>query len=249
MIYEADPDLHGPAWSPDGDLILFPEGEGFSVMRPDGSGAGPLVDLEGINYSPDWQPINKDPASPSLRTGSDAGGSSSTIPSDVANPEQQQAPETSPPDSTSAASVSRPSASPGEQVTVSGSGFAPNVDLGITLRSDPVRLGVTRSDASGAYEATVSIPPETESGDHRIVIRGPSPTGKTHESSVAIAVDPAERAGTSTGPWAVAVALLAGSLVLTAGVVQRRRNERITSDRSRQASGRRPRRAARRGTP
>lgn len=53
-------------------------------------------------------------------------------------------------------------------MTLSGTGFAPG-PVNLTLFSSPVDLGAPNADASGAFTATVQIPPGTAPGNHHIV--------------------------------------------------------------------------------
>ena len=70
----------------------------------------------------------------------------------------------------------------GDQTTVSGSGFAPGAEISLTLCSTPVQIGVVVADASGAFSANVTIPPDTSSGEHTLVGTGLDPTGRAHAS-------------------------------------------------------------------
>ena len=58
---------------------------------------------------------------------------------------------------------------PGGTLTVSGSNFTPNVTVTITLHSDPVVLGTTTSNGSGAYFLVMTIPSDTVPGTHTII--------------------------------------------------------------------------------
>jgi hypothetical protein len=60
----------------------------------------------------------------------------------------------------------------GDTITVSGSGFAPDSDVTVSLRSDPVTLGVAHTDAAGNFTATFAIPAGTAAGDHLLVFVG-----------------------------------------------------------------------------
>ncbi|WP_127818430.1 metallophosphoesterase [Microbacterium sp. CPCC 204701] len=57
---------------------------------------------------------------------------------------------------------------PGGEIVVRGSGFTPEHEYAIELRSTPLSLGTARSDASGAFELRATIPAATEPGAHTI---------------------------------------------------------------------------------
>ena len=127
------------------------------------------------------------------------------------------------PDTESQAQVSDATVTPGEQVTVTGGGFAPSRELRVDMDSDPVFLGTTRSDAGGRFTATVTIPSNASPGVHRIVVSGPGTGGGTHRSIatvnvvVTVARPLARTGGTSGGVLRLAVAFtLAGVALLFA---------------------------------
>lgn len=83
---------------------------------------------------------------------------------------------------TSTATVSPSSVRPGQQVVVTGGGFAPNTSLVVDLFSSPVRLGTTTSDAAGNYSVRVTIPADAAPGPHEIVVSGRGANGQPHKS-------------------------------------------------------------------
>ena len=70
----------------------------------------------------------------------------------------------------------------GDAVTISGDGFGPDQELGITLFSEPRGLGSATSDARGAFETTVAVPLDIPSGHHTLVVTGIGPDGARHAS-------------------------------------------------------------------
>lgn len=64
----------------------------------------------------------------------------------------------------------------GQEVMVTGSGFAPNTAVVITIYSDPYVLDTVTSDADGNISAAVMIPSDY-TGTHTIVAQGYSATG------------------------------------------------------------------------
>lgn len=75
----------------------------------------------------------------------------------------------------------------GETYTVTGDGFAPGAEVTLQLFSDPVPLGTTTTDTTGAFSSTVTIPPTTP-GDHTVVASGAGPTGIPHEARAPVTV-------------------------------------------------------------
>ena len=72
------------------------------------------------------------------------------------------------------ATISQPTseASPGYagmEVSVTGTGFRPNAAVTITYTSDPILLATVTTDATGAFSATITIPPSI-GGNHTITV-------------------------------------------------------------------------------
>ena len=86
------------------------------------------------------------------------------------------------------AEVSNPQPQQGQTVQVTGGKevpFAPDQELTVELRSDPVVLGSTRSEANGSYIAEVTIPEDAPPGEHEIVVSGAAFDGIGRVESVA----------------------------------------------------------------
>ncbi len=77
---------------------------------------------------------------------------------------------------------------PGEAVSVAGSGFAPGSDVRITIESEPRLLATVTAGGSGAVSTTVTIPADMPPGDHTLKATGPSPLGGTVVLSRSISV-------------------------------------------------------------
>lgn len=102
-------------------------------------------------------------------------------------------PEPAPSQTTSTATLSVESVAPGGSVTIAGDGFEPDEELIVELRSDPVQLGTTTADGSGAASATVTIPADTAPGTHTLAL-----VGAGHEVTATLLVLGAEGAGEVT---------------------------------------------------
>lgn len=114
--------------------------------------------------------------------------------------------------STSTAQVSPATVGPGQTVSIRGGSFAPNQTLQMLLStSPPASLGTTRSDATGSYSATATIPATTPVGTYRLTVSGPGAQGGAHESAATVTVGLAQT-GMMTG-----VLALVGALALASG--------------------------------
>lgn len=126
---------------------------------------------------------------------------------------------------------------PGASVTITGTGYAPNVpELALELHSDPVALGTVATDAQGGFTTTVTIPETVPVGAHQVVVLhdGQQVTASPVEVVAAAAADAAseqtaapaaERVPPHTGLAILAVLAIAGagSLVWHLATGRRRR--------------------------
>jgi hypothetical protein len=93
---------------------------------------------------------------------------------------------------------------PGQTITVSGAGFAPETaGFGVTLHSDPVSLGTVTTDASGAFTLRAVIPAAVDAGAHTVIVTINGVEVATLAVTV-FAADPAAAAAT-TAEGALAV--------------------------------------------
>jgi hypothetical protein len=127
--------------------------------------------------------------------------------------------------------------SPGASVTLTGTGYAPNVpELQLELHSDPVSLGTVATDAQGGFTTTVTIPETVPVGEHQVVVLHDgqqvtaSPVQVVEASATgadadAAAAPAAERVPPHTGLAILAVLAVAGagSLVWHVATGRRRR--------------------------
>jgi hypothetical protein len=61
---------------------------------------------------------------------------------------------------------------PGDQVEVSGSGFASSSEVVLTIESDPVVLATVTANSEGSFSTTVTIPSNVRAGQHTIFATG-----------------------------------------------------------------------------
>ena len=143
----------------------------------------------------------------------------------------QQCPTTAPyPPVTGTLTVSETVVEPGDTITVSGSGYAPNSSVTVTMEREgggtPTPLGTFTTNSSGSFSGDVEIPETTAVG--RYVMRASGSDGQcigvarvlsagftVRAAAAAAAVGP--RTGTDVLPWlilAVAVIAVGGALVL-----------------------------------
>ena len=95
----------------------------------------------------------------------------------------------------------------GDQVTVSGKGFAAGETVRLELRSTPVLIGTATAGANGAFTVSVRIPANAEGGAHTVVA-----IGGTSAITVSAAL-------TVTALPTTAVSVAAGVLASTGGVL------------------------------
>jgi len=77
--------------------------------------------------------------------------------------------------STPAVTVDPSTVEAGKTITVNGTGFAPESEVTLTLHSDPVEVGTATTDADGAFTAEVTVPADTEAGEHTVVAESGTP--------------------------------------------------------------------------
>ena len=125
----------------------------------------------------------------------------------------------------------------GNAVVVSGTGFAPGIELALELRSTPVALGKVTTGADGSFSAVVSIPRDTPAGTHTVAAVRPDGSAATAELTVTAAGSGASGSaggtaangvlaitGAEVGPYALIAALL---LFVGLGLVAARRRARV----------------------
>jgi hypothetical protein len=122
-------------------------------------------------------------------------------------------------------------ATPGEQITVLGTGFLPFSTATIVTYSSPVVLASVTTDGSGDFSKTVTVPTTLEAGSHNLVAYGVDSSGSVHSIRLAFSVTAsAASSGTASGSSAataslpstgidVGPALITGTSLLAAGVV------------------------------
>jgi hypothetical protein len=131
-----------------------------------------------------------------------------------------------------------PGSNPGDQLTISGSGFAAGSPIQIGIYSTPIALGTATADATGNFTAMIVLPAGLV-GNHTIVATGITPTGsplfvtsKITITAVAIpaavqAADPAPGlaftgVASTTSTWFAGLLLLGAGVVLLVFAVRRR---------------------------
>lgn len=73
--------------------------------------------------------------------------------------------------------VTSRSAHPGDEVTISGSGFTPRAPITISFDATTVAKGTTFADDKGRFTATVVVPADASSGSHHIKADGAARSG------------------------------------------------------------------------
>ncbi|MEA2422385.1 MAG: hypothetical protein QOF55_1484 [Thermoleophilaceae bacterium] len=77
---------------------------------------------------------------------------------------------------------------PCTRLHLSGDGFGPNVDLRAILHSDPVDLGLVRTDGAGSLDAELPVPAGVEPGLHAVILEGTGPGGKRQYGTALVRV-------------------------------------------------------------
>jgi CshA-type fibril repeat protein len=91
-------------------------------------------------------------------------------------------------------------ASPGQDITVIGTGFAPFSTASVIIYSTPTNLGSTTTDASGSFSLPVTVPGNLAVGAHTFLASGVDATGSARMMALPITVAPTEAGGTGGGP-------------------------------------------------
>jgi hypothetical protein len=83
--------------------------------------------------------------------------------------------------------VSDGTVAPGQPVTATATGFAPDSGVDFTLFSDPVSLGTATADADGVATLTFTMP-DVAPGEHQLVASGVGPDGAPLQVATTITV-------------------------------------------------------------
>jgi CshA-type fibril repeat protein len=88
-------------------------------------------------------------------------------------------------------------ATPGQQITVLGTGFAPYSTATVILYSTPIDLGNVTTDGAGSFSVPVTVPADLANGKHTFLATGINPSGGTRQMALPVTV--ARTDGGSTG--------------------------------------------------
>jgi hypothetical protein len=112
-----------------------------------------------------------------------------------------------------AMSVTAHSVRHGDEVTLSGTGFAPHAHIVVSFHSSPVVVGSTTADDAGGFSVTVTVPATATSGEHHFEAQGPGPDGEAQTMSAPVRV--AGPSGHSS--WVVPVVMILLTVLIIAG--------------------------------
>lgn len=123
---------------------------------------------------------------------------------------------------------------PDQEVEVATSGFRPDSEVEIWLHSEPMLLARAAADGRGALRTAVRIPPHVPAGDHRLVVTGRSPEGKTVSVAMAVrvhgdATTAHVSAFSESSPSTMIVVTVVVTLALCGGVLTARRRLTVRS--------------------
>ncbi|MCU1616003.1 MAG: fibronectin type protein [Frankiales bacterium] len=151
-------------------------------------------------------------------------GASASVPGTVTSPDvPAQVPSTDQALTTDKGVIS--SATPGQKITVKGSGYLPYSTVTVIIYSTPTVLGSVVTDAAGNFTLAVTVPADLAPGDHHLVSSGVASDGTQRfmrmDITLASASNQLAWTGFSALPWVGAgVGLVA---VGTAGLILARR--------------------------
>ncbi|MFM8528227.1 MAG: hypothetical protein ACKOD2_00850, partial [Ilumatobacteraceae bacterium] len=95
--------------------------------------------------------------------------------------------------------------------------------------STPVKLGALKTDESGGASMVFPVPLSLESGNHRLVLRGPNSNGSDLVLSMGLALG-AYESGTSVRAWVIALPIAAAVIVAVVIPTTLRRRRKIRLD-------------------
>ncbi|MCY1145683.1 fibronectin type III domain-containing protein [Actinoplanes sp. Pm04-4] len=88
----------------------------------------------------------------------------------------------------------------GGTITITGNGFEPNSTVVLSLFSNPVDLGTTVADGTGAISVTVTLPSGTPTGSHTLLATGLDENGDVVHLAKSVAVAPVVTTPPVTNP-------------------------------------------------
>ncbi|MFI5896378.1 fibronectin type III domain-containing protein [Actinoplanes sp. NPDC051513] len=106
---------------------------------------------------------------------------------------------------------------PGQGITLVGSGYAAYSTVTLTVYSTPTVLGQTRTDENGTFRQAVTVPGDLDSGRHSFTATGVDPGGKPRTMRMDVTVRPATSKLPVTGT-AVMWLIVTGLGITMAGV-------------------------------
>jgi LPXTG-motif cell wall-anchored protein len=107
----------------------------------------------------------------------------------------------------------------GDQISISGAGFAPGAEVTVTIESDPVVLGTATADGSGTFSGSFEIPDGFDLGSHTVKATGEGATGGTNILSQGVSVTDENGNLPRTGSNSMTLTYLGISLLAFGAVV------------------------------
>jgi hypothetical protein len=111
-------------------------------------------------------------------------------------------------------SVTIQSVRAGGSTGVNGACFARNVDITLTLFSDPVVLGTVRTDGIGSFSKVITIPSNTPVGNHTLTASG---SGQAASITLVVSASGFGVTGLSWNLLILGLALIAAGVIVMAG--------------------------------
>ncbi|MBU2668770.1 fibronectin type III domain-containing protein [Actinoplanes bogorensis] len=121
------------------------------------------------------------------------GNSSASAPSDSVTPPAPVPPATVPTDAPATLTTDKGRLSlalPKQEITIIGTGYAPNSTATIVLYSEPMVLGTVTTDSTGGFSLPVTVPAGVATGEHTFLAQGVDSTGTARQMSLPVTVPP-----------------------------------------------------------
>ncbi len=177
----------GPRWSPDGTQLVFSRSGSLRLFDLASGETKRLTDGDEFDVAPAWSPdgtrviFQSDRQEPGggihvydLATGEIEflGEGRTPVWTERSRPDDGFVVPAEPPTLDGELEVDQQEVRPGDEVRASGPGFVGGEEVHLVLYSDPELLATVDADDEGGVRATVTIPAETDPGEHLLVAFG-----------------------------------------------------------------------------
>jgi CshA-type fibril repeat protein len=133
---------------------------------------------------------------------SSTGNSTASEPSNAVTPTGPPVPDSPPPSVPLTLTTDKGQialATPGQDIIVIGTGFAPYSTATVIIYSTPIPLGTVTTDGSGSFSVPVTIPAGLDPGAHTFLAAGIDPAGGTRQLALPVTVAPSSTGSSGDG--------------------------------------------------